>query len=211
MRKQDIETQPFEVIEDQHGRYHTPADLVRPDDDGRDARPRRWPLILLIWIIIVAVLGLIFVMPAIDREMMRSPMVSLMNGANTASIEQMRNSFTTDGKIGCKGFDFSADVAIDAAEPYLKDYGSQGNLRFTGFQHLKRVSKSEAETDFTVKVDLSDESVPYRNASITRSGHARLQRVGWFRWKIDYLTSSEPEFEDALNGLLLKQSFPFGM
>ncbi|MHB0937240.1 MAG: hypothetical protein ACYC6A_12700 [Armatimonadota bacterium] len=211
MRKQETETQPFEVIEDEHGRYHTPADLVRPDDDGQDSRPKRWPLILLIWVVIVAVVGLIFVAPAIDREMMRSPMVSLMNGVNAASIEQMRNSFTADGKIGCKGFSFSAGVAIDAAEPYLKDYGSQGNLRFTGFQNLRRLGRSEAEADFTVKVDISDESVPYRNASITRTGHVRLQLVGWFRWKIVYLTSSEPEFEEALGALLLKQTFPFDL
>jgi len=211
MRKQDIETQPFEVIEDEHGRYHTPADLMRPDDDGRDARPRRWPLILLIWIVILAVIGLIFVMPAIDREMMRSPMVSLMNGVNADNVAQMRNSFSKDGTIGCKGMSFDASVAIDAAEPFLKDYGSQGRLRFAGFQNLKRLSKSETEADFTVKIDINDESVPYRNVAITKTGHVRLRRIGWFRWKIGYLTSSEPEFEEALGALLLKQSFPFGM
>ena len=211
MRKQDTETQPFEVIEDERGCYHTPADLVRPDDDGRDDRPRRRPLKLLIWVTIVAVIGLSFVSPAIDREMMRSPMVSLVNGVNANSVEQMKHSFTADGQIGCKGFSFSAGVAIDAAEPYLKDYGSQGNLRFAGFENLRRVGNNAVEADFTVKVNISDDSIPYRNAVIMKSGHVRLQRVGWFRWKIAYLTSNESEFEEALGALMLKQTFPFGL
>lgn len=211
MRKpRDIETQPFEVIEDEHGRYRTPADLVRPDDDGTESQPRRRPLLLLIWIVAVAVIGLIIVAPAVDREMMRSPMVGLVNGVNANSVKQMKASFTEDGRIGCKGFSFSAVEAIDAAEPYLKDYGSQGNLRFAGFQNMRRLGKGEAEADFTVKAEINDESVPYRNAAISKTSHVRLQRVGWFRWKIVYLTSNEPEFEEALAALLLKQSFPFG-
>jgi len=204
MRKQDIEIQPFEVIEDEKGRYASGADLVRPDADAEEPRRRRWPLILLIWIAVVLAVGLIFILPAIEREMMRAPMVNLVAAVNAGDIAKLRSSFTPDAKVGYSDFSVKANDAIATAEPFLRNLEGTGSLRFTGLEHVKRLGRGRYEADFTVKFDLEDESLPYRQVVITKKGHVRLQRVGWFRWKVAKLTSNEPEFVDALSGMQLK-------
>jgi hypothetical protein len=211
MRKQDIETQPFEVIEDEHGSYSSGSDLVRPDDEEEEPRGRRRSPALLIWIAVVAIIGLIFVLPAVDREMMRSPMVNMMTAVNARDIPKLRASFTPAAEIGVHDLSFTASEAINAAEPYLREYGGTGNLRFDGFKDIKRIGKGRYEADFTVKIDVKveDEVLPYKNMAVTRTGHVRLQRMGWFRWKIAYLTSNELEFEEALSGLLLRKMLPW--
>jgi len=208
MRKQDSEIQPFEVIEDGRGRYTTGPDLVRPDDELKEPPRRIRPLVLLIWIAVVVIIGLIFILPAIDLEMMRSPMMNLTGAVNARDAARMRNSFTPDAKIGFKGYAFTASETIDAVEPYLNRNESVGSLRFAGFRNLRPLGKGEYKADFTVKVDLEDDSLPYRHVEISKTGHVQLQRVGWFRWKVAYLTSSEPEFDEAMNLVLLQHVWP---
>jgi len=209
MRKQDSEIQPFEVIEDGRGRYTTGPDLVRPDDELKEPPRRIRPLVLLIWIAVVVIIGLIFILPAIDREMMRSPMMNLTGAVNARDAARMRNSFTPDAKIGVEDSAFEADEAITAAEQYLKANGGMGNLRFAGYQNVQRLGNGEVEAEFTVKVDVDDESLPYRHVALPKTGYVRLKRVGWFRWKVAYLTSGEPEFLEALHLLLMRRNWPF--
>lgn|GEM_PF-2085499 len=209
MRKQDIETQPFEVIEDGQGRYTSGADLVRPDNEVEEPSNRRRPLWLLIWIAIVVVIGLIFVLPAIDREMMRAPMTSMVAAVNGRNFAALKNSFAPGAEIEVQGFTFKASEAISEIEPFLSGYDGTGNLRFTGFTNVARFGKGEYEADFTVKFNVNDETLPYKNMAVTREGRVRLRRMGWFRWKISYLTSNEDEFNEALSGLLLRKALPW--
>jgi len=209
MRKQDNQTQPFEVIEDEHGSYTSGADLVRPVNEAEEPRSRRRPFLLLIWIAVIVIIGLIFVLPAIDREMMRSTMVRMIGAVNGRDFDALENSFTPDAKIGVQEFTFKVSEAISEIKPFLSQYDGTGNLRFTGFTDLSRFGKGVYEADFTVKFNVNDESIPYNNMAITKKGHVRLRRMGWFRWKIAYLTSDEDDFNEALNGLLLRKSLPW--
>lgn len=203
MRKEEYDSQPFEEIVDERGRrYMSGADLVRPE---KEKGPRRVPTALLIWIGVVLIIGAIIVVPIMDRQSMRQPVVDLVSALNGRDINRMRGCFTADAKIGTGENQWPAGVVLSAVEPYIGQYGNEGDLKFYKLEKVSQLGHNQFDVDFQVVYHLEgvgDESTPMGRIPIYKNGHVILRRLGWFRWKIAGLSSDEQEFSEAISGAM---------
>lgn len=188
------------------GPIRTGADLVRPDEAPA---PRRVPVALLIWIGVVLLVGTALLWPSLDHWAMRAPLQRLLDAGRRHDIAAMERQFTRDGLVGYQDFAFPAAVALKAAEPFLKRYAGEGNLRLTSVDAVRTLDRHRVRVEFTVAYTVSGgDDLPYRGVPVHKRGTAVLRRVGWFRWSIAHLTSEEPEFGEALQVLLLPMLLP---
>jgi hypothetical protein len=199
MRKEDNDSQPFEEIVDEHGRRYTSgADLVRPD---QEQKTHHFPTALLIWLDVVLILGGIILLRIMDQRSMRQPVVDVVSALNGKDINRLRACFTADGTIGTAESLLPAAAILSAFEPYIGQYGGEGDLKFYKLEKVQKMAGGKYQADFSVVYHLAgigDESSPLGRVPIYKNGHVVLKRLGWFRWKIASLTSEEPELSEAI-------------
>ncbi len=184
-------------------RYTSAVDLIRPDREPQQRRrisPWVWVGIGVGLLVLLAV-----VLPAVDREMMRSPMVDGLAAVQRGNVKALRACFTEDGKLMYRGIPIPIMTVIAMAAPVITAQTNRGSgsASFGGFSDVKSVRPNEVEARFTVWIYATEsEELPYRRVPMMRSGKATLERVQWFRWKIKQITTDADEVGDALSGML---------
>lgn len=158
---------------------------------------------LLLVLLGIVLLGIFVVIPAIDREMMKGPVIQAVNSIRRGNVEQLQGAFTPEAQFGVASLTIPAEIAIDAAAPFIEAGSGQGSLRFNGMQNVRQVGPGLMEAEVTVTYWLEGgNAVPYRRVPIRKQATVRIRRVKFLTWKIAYLTSDEPEFVYAISGAL---------
>lgn len=208
MRSRDhADTPAFEEVAILEGtrRYTSAVDLIRPDREPRQHRrisPWVWVGIGVGLLVLLAI-----ILPAVDREMMRSPMVDGLAAVQRGNVTALRACFTDDGKLVYRGIPIPIMTVIAMAAPAITAQANRegGSASFGGFSDVKSVRPNEVEARFTVWIYVTEnEELPYRRMPMMRSGKATLERVQWFRWKIKQITTDAGEVGSALSGTLFK-------
>lgn len=149
---------------------------------------RRW------WIIPVIVLALLFgalvVWPAVDRELMKTPLTDGVNAIRSGDIGALRNCFTTEAVVYLGKNELPAGGFIDVIAPIVREHRDMANFRFGGYSRLRRHGKM-AEADFTIVIQAKDEELLDQSVPIRQTGHVELERQGWFTWKITRIGTDE--------------------
>lgn len=188
---------PFEVIEDERGRYTSGADLVRPDREPDDA-PQINPRTLMIWAGVVLVIAVIIAVPIIDRVLMRAPMTNLVAALKAQDFDKLKGSFTPDARIGIANDTMPAGKLISMAAPILRMVGAGGSYRFSGYSGMATSGWDRAEANFKITYDAGGtDDAPYSSVPFGVNGHVVLRREGLATWKIVQLTSDNDNFVDG--------------
>lgn len=162
---------------------------------------RKLGLVLVI-LVALGVFGVTVVLPAVDREMMRAPVVNGLNAARSGQFRSLQACFTPDATVGYGNMALPAALVLRTAAPYLRSgEGRPASMRVGSFTNLMWLGRDEVEADATIIAYLEGGDLPYRRVPIKKFIQVRLRRVGFLTWRIAHITSDEPEFEQAITGM----------
>lgn len=160
---------------------------------------RRWWWRILLIVLLGGLVAAI-VVPLIDDEAMKVPMTHVLAAIQQGNAPALRRCFTPDATVSARTLTLSASSAIDMIEPWLAGRRLQGmRVRFGGYDNLVRQAHGLVTARVTVWAYLEGgDDIPYRRVPIRKTGQVTLKNVGLFRWKIQHLSSTEPEIGEVL-------------
>ncbi len=159
---------------------------------------KRKALLVLFILAVLVVIGVVFVLPMIDGEMMKVPLADGIMALRNGDFRSLRGYFTSDATLAYAQTTVSVDAALAAAQPYMAARQFDVSMHFGGYTNLRRESAQCVSADFTVIVFDTSEDNPYSRVPIEKTGHVVLEKQGFMHWEIERLSSTEPEFGEIV-------------
>ena len=161
---------------------------------GDEQRTRRVP-VLLIYLVGLAVLLGVVVTPLIEEEMMRAPLAEAILAVRRGDANGLRTCFTPEATLAYQDTTLPAAEVITDFAPLLQTSAWRGAARLGDYTHIRQRPDTLVEADFTVWVYLEGgDDLPYKRIPIQKQGHVTLKKLGWFRWKIQRITSDDADY-----------------
>ena len=149
-------------------------------------------------LIVLLVIGKVFVLPMIDMEMMKAPLTNGLMALRNGDMRALRDVFTTNATFASASATLAAAAVLEANRASIETKELDTAMRFGGFTNLHRESETRVSADFTIIVYYEGDESGYHRVPIDKTGHVVLQQQGFMNWKIDQLSSKEPEFARML-------------
>ncbi len=156
--------------------------------------------LLIVGLILAAVLlATALIWPLVQQAQMETPLADVVSGVQRGKVADIAACFTPDASA------VSGTTRVPVTR-LLKRVGTaidgglqSGALRFQGISQVRKRTRDMAEVDFALTFFYTDE-VGHR-LPVPRQGHARLQRIGWFTWRITEIGADDPTFGAAIAGI----------
>lgn len=158
-------------------------------------------LLLVLGVVLgLIVLGALIVLPAIEEEMMQAPFTRGLMALRNGDMPRLRGYFMPNALFGNARLCIPVDGALERIRTYMENKAFDSDVRFEGFTRMQRESPTRVSADFTITIYYEGDDSPYQRVPIDKKGHVVLEKVGFMTWKIQRLTSDEPEVEALLQG-----------
>jgi len=152
---------------------------------------RRKALLVLFAVVVLAVIGFYFVLPGIDQEMMKTPVVNAMNAVRDGDMKALRACFTQTATVDVAKPDVPVDAVIAKNRGDLESGAlREQSMRFGGYTNAKYDSPTEVSADFTV-IAYVEGGDAYRRVPYEVKGHVVLEKQGFLQWKIKHIRVNE--------------------
>jgi len=149
-------------------------------------------------LIALAVTGKVFILPMIDREMMKAPMQNALMALRNGDVQALRHVFTKDATLASEETTVVVATFLETNRAFIKEMKQDNSMRFAGYTHMQRESDTRANADFTIIFHYAGADNPYPRMPFEKHGHVVLQRQGFMNWKIERISSTDPDFGEAL-------------
>ena len=153
--------------------------------------------VLLVSAILIGliILGVVFVLPALDEEMMKAPLADGLMALRNGNSRLLRSYFTPNAMFGNARTSIPVEHALEKLRTSIDNKELDSTMRFDGFTNLRHESATRVSADFTITIYYEGDDSPYRRIPIDKKGHVVLEKQGFLKWEIQRLTSEEPEAE----------------
>jgi hypothetical protein len=166
----------------------------------------RKALIVIGILALVAIVVAVFVLPAMDREAMKGPLIDATDAVLAGSVERLRECFTADAQFDTgMGLTLPMHEVLAYIAPQLTSHEFQGgNARFKGFENQRSTGRGRAEADFVVVTGYAGDETGGHRVPVQVRGHVELTRLGFMRWRISRLSADDTIVQTLAPGLRRK-------
>ncbi len=159
---------------------------------------RRKVLLVLGVLIVLAIIGKLFILPMLDMEMMKAPLTNGLMALRSGDMRALHGVFTDGAVLEHAQTTVEATAFLESNRGLIEAKELDMDMRFDGFTNVRRESDTSASADFAITVYFEGEESGYHRVPIQKQGHVVLYRQGFMNWKIERLTSPDPEFGEML-------------
>lgn len=155
---------------------------------------RRKALLILFAIIALAAIAVVVVLPMIDGEMMKVPLVNGITALRNGDANALRACFTPDAVIIVDKEALPAAKALEEVKSLHEMHLFDGEMRFAGYSNVQQRSKTEISAKAIIRTYIEGtDDVPYHRVPIDKTGTVVLKKTGFFTWKIKLVNLDESE------------------
>ena len=151
----------------------------------------------------MTILATAIMLPMIDHEMMRAPLADAILDIRQGNVAALRECFQPGATLAFQQKPLAVETVIDAIAPLISARELRNSARLGDYTNIRQQPGELADADFSVWLYLEgSDDLPYKRIPLQKKGHVTLKRVGWFRWKIQRISSSDPEFGDIVGSAM---------
>lgn len=159
---------------------------------------RRKVILAVCLLIVLAIIGVVFVLPLMDREMMKAPLSNGLMALCNGDMRALRSVFTRDANLEYAQETIAITTVLAENRTAIETKELNTSMRFAGLTNMRRESDVRVSADFSIIVYYTGDENPYPRMPIEKMGHVVLYHQGFMDWKIEKLRLQEPEVSELL-------------